>query len=146
MDPSTECGPAETPEVESQPRRVLLVDDHIDALEIQRMVLEDAGHEVHTATDGVTALSLAREVVPSIVFCDIGLPEGLSGYDVARGLREMDGLDDVTAVAVTGYGRAADRARALNAGFDEHLTKPVSKDDLLACVARAGVGDDGDDR
>jgi len=136
VSPRSEAPGTERPGTGPVQQRVLLVDDHEDSLEIQRMVLEAEGYEVHTATNGKNALEVAQEVKPSVVFCDIGLPEGLSGYDVVTSLRDMRGLDSLSVVAVTGYGRAADRERALEAGFDEHLTKPVSKEELLDCLQR----------
>ena len=115
--------------------RVLLIDDHRDALETLKLILEGAGHEVRTAFDGRTGLERIESFEPDIVFCDIGLPGGMSGYDVVRAVRE-DPDAEVAMVAITGFGRREDRVRAREAGFDEHMTKPVSTSELLAMVRR----------
>ena len=120
---------------ESGGARVLLIDDHQDALETLKLILEGAGHEVQTAPDGRTGLECIDAFAPEIVFCDIGLPGGMSGYDVVRAVRE-DPSDRLAMVAITGFGRREDRVRAREAGFDEHMTKPVSTAELLAMVRR----------
>jgi CheY-like chemotaxis protein len=95
-------------------RRVLIVEDGADARESLRLLLELAGHEVATAEDG---------------------PDGLDGYDVARGARNGAHGRHVRLVALTGYGQAADQRRALEAGFDVHLTKPVDPSTLEKLLA-----------
>src|SRR5690606_25652374 len=84
-------------------------------------------------------VALCRAFAPELVLCDVGLPGSLSGYDVARALRADGALNDATLVALTGYGRAEDRAFALECGFDEHLTKPVSLDRLRTLIAELPV-------
>ncbi|HVR29468.1 MAG TPA: response regulator, partial [Thermoanaerobaculia bacterium] len=79
--------------------------------------------------DGPAAVVKAEEIVPDLVLLDIGLP-GMDGYQVARELRRRPRLREVVLVALTGYGQEEDRARAREAGFDEHLVKPASIDDL----------------
>jgi PAS domain S-box-containing protein len=106
------------------PLRVLVVDDNVDAAQSLAMLLEVSGHVAWMAHDGATALDAAREYRPQVVFLDIGLPK-LDGYEVAKQLRQDATADEVVIVAMTGYGQAADRARALDAGFDHHLVKPV---------------------
>jgi CheY-like chemotaxis protein len=83
------------------------------------------GHEVDYALDGHAGIELARRMRPDFVICDLGLP-GVDGYEVARRLRDRDGDRHRTLVAVTGYGQDHDVRRALDAGFDRHLVKPVS--------------------
>jgi CheY-like chemotaxis protein len=113
-----------TGEAAGTPRRVLVVDDNQDAAESLALYLEAAGHEVHTANDGPTALVLAADLLPSAVVLDIGLP-GLDGYEVARRLRAMEGMGDAMLIAVSGYTQDADRARSREAGIEHHLPKPT---------------------
>jgi PAS domain S-box-containing protein len=104
-------------------RRVLIVEDNDDAREMLRHLLEQTGHEVHEAADGLVGLDRALALRPDVVVIDIGLP-GLDGYEVARRVRAA-GHADVLLVAVTGYGQSGDRQRSGEAGFDAHLTKPL---------------------
>ncbi|HYS09640.1 MAG TPA: CHASE domain-containing protein [Myxococcales bacterium] len=104
--------------------RVLVVDDNVDAAETLSEVVAMEGHEVRTAHDGPAALEAAREMSPDVILLDIGLP-GMDGYEVARRLRELPQAHDAFIVALTGFGQQKDRARALDAGFDQHLVKPV---------------------
>ena len=106
-------------------RRILVVDDNIDAAETLKMMLEASSHAVAMAHEGLSALETARTWRPDVVFLDIGLP-GLSGYEVARQIRLIDMLKSVVLVALTGYGQASDRQLALEAGFDHHLIKPAN--------------------
>ncbi|HWN03252.1 MAG TPA: response regulator, partial [Candidatus Dormibacteraeota bacterium] len=103
--------------------RVLIVEDNDDAREMLRHLLEQAGHEVHEAVDGLAGLDRTLALRPDAAVIDIGLP-GLDGYEVARRVRAA-GHADVLLVAVTGYGQSGDRQRSGEAGFDAHLTKPV---------------------
>jgi PAS domain S-box-containing protein len=105
-------------------RRVLVVDDNEDSAEIMAKLLTKFGYEVRTAYTGTTALESAANHLPEVILLDIGLPE-INGYEVARRLRQIPQLDGVKIVAMTGYGRDADRQLAREAGFDLHLTKPV---------------------
>lgn len=104
-------------------RRVLIVEDNDDARDMLRHLLQQAGHEVHEAADGLRGLEQALALRPDAAVIDIGLP-GLDGYEVARRVRAA-GRTHVLLVAVTGYGQAGDRQRSDEAGFDAHLTKPV---------------------
>src|SRR5688572_22855720 len=106
------------------PRRVLVIDDNSDAANALRLLLENDGHEVKVAHDGVSGLELAREYRPDYLLLDIGLPR-LSGYDIAASVRSDPRLSGTTIVAITGYGQLHDRARTAAVGFDHHLTKPV---------------------
>jgi CheY-like chemotaxis protein len=107
------------------------VEDSIDIRESLGLILRMWGHHVELAQDGAQGLERARETRPDIALIDIGLPE-LNGYEVARAIRG-DGdpwARSVTLVALTGYGRDADRRRALDAGFDLHLVKPIDPEVL----------------
>ncbi|HEX6318052.1 MAG TPA: PAS domain-containing protein [Burkholderiales bacterium] len=117
--------------------RVLVADDNRDAADSLRRILAIYGHEVQVAYDGNSAIRLAGEFRPQVAVLDIGMP-GASGFEVARGLREHYGRE-TTLIALTGWGQESDRRRALEAGFDYHLTKPVEPgalNDLLAGVGR----------
>jgi len=113
--------------------RVLLVDDDRDVVRSLVRLVRSLGHETHVAYSGEEALQVAHECHPQIILMDIGLP-GLSGYDTAREMRSRPWGKAVTLIAVTGWVREADRRRALEAGFDEHLTKPVDASLLEALL------------
>ena len=106
------------------PCRVLIVDDNEDAANSLAMILKLGGHETASVYTAVDALQRAADFRPDVVLLDIGL-RGMDGYEVAQKMRELPGLRDIRLVAVTGYGRSDDRRRARDAGFDDHLTKPV---------------------
>jgi len=110
-------------------RRVLLVDDNRDSAESLAALLTMLGHEVYQAYDGPAALAAAPSWLPDLVLLDIGMP-GMSGYEVARGLRADPRLDGATLIALTGYGSAKDRYESRAAGFDGHLVKPIDFDAL----------------
>lgn len=116
-------------------RRVLIVDDNVDAAETMAALLETLGHEVAVAHDGEAALEAVSNVSPEIVLLDIGLPR-MDGYEVCRRLREGKAARPFI-VAVTGYGQAEDRERAQKAGFDAHLVKPASFDAIQAVLRAA---------
>jgi CheY-like chemotaxis protein len=119
-------------------RRVLLVEDNDDAREMLRIALALRGYDVHGAADGQTGIDLAAAIVPDVALIDIGLPH-LDGYETARRIRAGARGASILLVAVTGYGQAEDRQRALDAGFDAHITKPVAPEQLAA-VIDAGRG------
>lgn len=112
------------PDLAYPPRRVLVVDDNRDSADTTAMLLAMWGHEARTAHDGPAAVDVARTFHPQLVLLDIGLP-GLTGYEVARLLRESADGSALVLAAMTGYGQEEDRERARAAGFDHHLTKPV---------------------
>jgi signal transduction histidine kinase/ActR/RegA family two-component response regulator len=116
-------------------RRVLVIEDNLDAANSLRDVLELLGHWVETASNGRLGVSRAREFRPEIVFCDIGLPE-MDGYAVARALRDELQLRDAVLVAMTGYAQPEDKRRATEAGFHEHLAKPPSIERLEEVLSR----------
>jgi CheY-like chemotaxis protein/two-component sensor histidine kinase len=119
----------------TRPGRILLVEDNPDAREALRAVLELEGHRVAAAVDGRAALELAATFRPEFVFIDLGLP-GLDGYEVARRLRGAGAAKGVCLVALTGYGQPEDRRRTQEAGFDSHLVKPVTPEQLFELIAR----------
>jgi len=122
--------------IDSRPaagRRVLVIEDNIDSAQALATLLELNGHEVQTAQEGLRALDLAQTFKPDVILLDIGLP-GLDGYEVGRRLRESIG-SDVMMLAMTGYADDRDRERSRQAGFNQHLVKPVSPDLLLKMVA-----------
>jgi PAS domain S-box-containing protein len=122
------------------PARVLIVDDNQDAANSLALLLELEGHEVAAVYTAAAALEQALSFIPSIVLLDIGLPE-MDGYEVARRLRAMTELSAVRLVAVTGYGRAEDHKRTREAGFDDHLTKPVDLSSVQRSIAGLPSGD-----
>jgi PAS domain S-box-containing protein len=115
--------------------RALVVDDNEDAAEVVAEVLRMSGCSVQVVHDGACALSVWAAAPPDLVLLDIGLPD-INGYDLARRFRESSGGGRVRIVAVSGYGRDSDRLRAEEAGFNEHLVKPVSAADLQGVLAR----------
>ena len=104
-------------------RRVLIADDNRDAADTLAEFLRMEGHEVKLVHDGPAAVAAFAAFRPHVVLLDIGMP-GLSGYEVARKMRELEPRSDVTLIAITGWGQESDKQRALHAGFDYHLTKP----------------------
>jgi signal transduction histidine kinase len=110
-------------------KRILVVEDNPDSRETLRDLLQLWGHEVDVAPDGAAGLAALSAHPPDVALIDIGLP-GLSGYDLTRKIREMGIAESVRLVALTGYGQPADRRRALEAGFDDHLVKPLDPEAL----------------
>jgi len=111
------------------PCRVLVIEDSADAAEMLRTALELGGHEVEVAYDGCSGIAKARSVKPEVGLCDIGLP-GMNGYQVAHAFRADEALRAVHLIALTGYAQAEDRRRASEAGFEQHVKKPVSLEEL----------------
>jgi two-component system CheB/CheR fusion protein len=103
---------------------VLVVEDELAVAEMLVLLLELWGHTVQAVHDGPAALAAAPSFRPEAVLCDIGLP-GMDGYELARQLRQQEGLNKSVLVAITGYGQEQDRRRAQDVGFDHHMTKPV---------------------
>jgi CheY-like chemotaxis protein len=110
-------------------RRILFVDDNRDTANILAMLLQSKGHETRTAFDGLEAVEIAASFQPSVIFLDIGLPK-MNGYEAARHIRQQAWGTEITLIAVSGWGQEQDKKRALEAGFDHHLTKPVKAADL----------------
>jgi signal transduction histidine kinase/CheY-like chemotaxis protein len=117
-------------------RKVLLVDDNVDALETLATLLRLEGHEIRTAQDAQHAVAEAVDFEPDVALLDIGLP-GVDGYELAGRLRSLPQTRNALLVAVTGYGRGEDFARSGAAGFDHHLVKPVDPSRLNALIASA---------
>jgi CheY-like chemotaxis protein len=114
-------------------RSILIVEDNPDARDALRVLLELDGHAVEAASEGQTALEIARAKNPDVALVDIGLP-GIDGFEIARRLRALDARRPVL-IALTGYGQPEDRRRATEAGFDELLVKPVDPTALSGLLA-----------
>jgi PAS domain S-box-containing protein len=113
--------------------RLMVVDDNVDAAETLSALLEMLGHEVGIAHTAQDALDAARTSAPRMLFLDIGLPD-MDGHELARRLRATPATAGAVLVAVTGYGQPEDRERAMRAGFDHHLVKPVQFADIQALL------------
>ena len=105
-------------------RWALVVDDVSDVTDMLSVLMTHAGYEVATASSAAEAIALAKENHFDIVISDIGMPE-MNGYQLAGALRDLPDYQSVPMVAVTGYSMFDDRSRSLNAGFNEHITKPI---------------------
>jgi signal transduction histidine kinase len=123
------------PVVEDRKRRILAVDDNRDAADSLALILQMMGHEVQTAYDGREGVELAEAFRPDVVLLDIGMPR-LNGYEAARHIRQQPWGQGVALIALTGWGQEEDKRRALEAGFDHHLTKPVEAVALEKLLAR----------
>ena len=115
-------------------RRIVVVEDNPDVRDLLRLKLRRLGHAVADARDGIEGLDVILREKPDLALVDLGLP-GMDGYDVARGIREQLG-DDVVLVAVSGFGQPDDKRRALEAGFDDHITKPADVNDIENVLRR----------
>ena len=146
MMPAQEAAaPAPEPLAEGAGRnlRVLIVEDNLDAAEMLEMAVSQLGHVTRLAHDGATAITVATQFAPDVIFLDVGLPV-MNGYAVVRALREVPEFDRVHIAAVTGWGQEEDRRKAREAGFDSHFTKPLSPaamEDLLARIAQGAQVD-----
>ncbi len=144
--PLTPKGQVEARDAEiSVSRRILVVDDYPRVAESLMKMLALAGHEVRIAFDGPGALEEIGTFQPEIVVLDIGLP-GMNGYEVASQIRRDAASPQVLLIAITGYGQREDQARASQAGFNHHLTKPVDSATLLELIATAGGKPDDRER
>ena len=122
-----------TPALAARPprqRRILIADDNRDSAETLAALLRMEGHEVTSVHDGPVALSVFSELKPDVALLDIGMP-GLTGYEVARKMRQAGSKTPLTLIAITGWGQDIDKERAFAAGFDHHLTKPVDPQRLV---------------
>ena len=129
--------PAKSPAGEVEPsarRRILVVDDNVDAADSLGCLLEVLGHEVRIANDGEAGVAVARQFQPDMVLMDIGMPK-LNGYEAASRIRQQPWGQAMVLVALTGWGQADDRRKSANAGFDHHLVKPIDMDDLLKLLS-----------
>lgn len=137
--PRSAAEPAAVPPdqaMDSTPDSVLIVEDNADNRRMLEAMLKLDGYTVYTAADGNEGWRSILERRPQFAIIDIGLP-GLNGYEVARHVRESSAGDDVFLIALTGYGRPEDRRAAMEAGFDEHLVKPLNSQDLVRVLQRA---------
>jgi CheY-like chemotaxis protein len=117
------------------PRRCLVIEDNVDAAESMALLLSLDGHETEVAFNATEGLEKARRFHPEVVLCDIGLPGPMDGHGLARAFRADPGLRGAYLIALTGYGQEEDRLRALEAGFDAHLTKPADLEVLRRLLA-----------
>ena len=134
LDGGAGLAPGAATAVVASGRRVLLIEDNVDAREMMAMLLELRGCVVDSAASGPAGITLALAQQPGIALIDIGL-EQMDGYAVARALKAEPRTASIVLVALTGYGSAADRQRAFDAGFDHHCTKPIKLDELDAILA-----------
>jgi CheY-like chemotaxis protein len=114
--------------------RVLVIEDNADARDVLQLGLSLAGHQADTAADGAAGLARACATHPDAVLVDIALPD-VDGYEVARGIRKELGSGPLL-IALTGYGRPEDRRRASEAGFDAHVTKPATVEQIVRLLSR----------
>ena len=141
--PARHLGPAEAAgpsPAASSGRRILVVDDNVDAAESLAALLKTLGHEVQAAFDGEQALVRFQAWGPQVVILDIGMPR-LDGLAAARLIRALPGGRSVRLIALTGWGQAGDRERSREAGFDHHLVKPVERAALVEAIGPDPVGD-----
>jgi PAS domain S-box-containing protein len=129
------AGSAKTAEPAARGLRVLVVDDNVDTADSAAMLLRQSGRDVRVAYSGKAALETALAFQPDVVLLDLGLPE-IDGYEVARRLRQNPVHNNVELIAVSGYGQEADRQRSKEAGFDEHVVKPVDPGKLQELLTR----------
>ena len=116
-------------------RRVLIIDDNVDAASLLSMFVSAFGHQAEVANTGRDGLLIAQDFHPDIVFLDIGMPE-MSGYEVAVALRQLPTLEHVYIAAVTGWNDASTCAKVISAGFDLHLTKPAAVESILDVLVK----------
>jgi two-component system CheB/CheR fusion protein len=114
-------------------RRILVVDDNVDAAESLGTMLKFTGHDVRVVHGGRDALTTAREFLPQVMIVDLGMPD-VDGYEVARAVRADPQLAAARLIALSGYGQAEDRRRTKEVGFDQHLVKPVEREALDAAI------------
>jgi CheY-like chemotaxis protein len=110
-------------------RRILIVDDNVDAGVLFGMLLQEEGHDVQLAHDGPTALETAAGFLPEVVLLDLGMPH-MDGHEVAVRLRQQPALKSILLLALSGYSRDDKQRRCLEEGFDAYLVKPVTLEAL----------------
>jgi two-component system, sensor histidine kinase len=133
VDPAQEDARAAKAPDAPRRQRILIIEDNPDNREMMRILLETSGNEIYEAPDGVSGVEMTIQLQPDTVLIDIGLP-GIDGYEVARQIRSKLG-DRSRLIALSGYGQEKDRQRAFEAGFDDHLLKPVDPARLLAILS-----------
>jgi CheY-like chemotaxis protein len=141
--PRSKVAPVENPRISPtsiQPKRassrVLVVDDNVDTARLTAEFLKMSGFDVETAHTGLQALEAARLFKPDVMLLDIGLP-GMDGYQLAERVREDNELKETLLIAVSGYGQKQDRSRSREAGFDQHLVKPVDFEVLISLISKS---------
>lgn len=112
------------------PARILIIEDDSASRELVKYLLETAGYVTFDADDGSIGVRMALEMKPDLVICDLQMPV-MNGYEVVRYLRETPGWHRVALIAVTAFSMAGDRETALAAGFDEHITKPITPETFV---------------
>ncbi len=119
--------------------RILVADDERDQVATLAMILQDEGHEVREVYRGSEVLRMVRDFDPDVALIDIGMP-GMTGYDVAREVRQIYGKERPLLIAVTGWKQSSDRILAKLAGFDHHIAKPFETEALLKLISGASAG------
>lgn len=119
----------------THPKRILVVDDNQQAADITAELLGLHGYATAVAYSGLPGLEKARTFEPDVVLLDLGMP-GMDGYQVAGALRALPDFDHVTLIAFTAWGDAVTRQRVRDTGFDGHLVKPASLDNILAAIVK----------
>jgi CheY-like chemotaxis protein len=132
--PSVAAQPKPAASEPSPERRILIVDDNVDAADSLAMLLEITGNKTYMAHDGVEAVEAIEEHRPEVVLLDIGLPR-LTGHEVCRQVRQQPWGKDIVMIALTGWGQEDDRRQSEEAGFNGHLVKPVDYDKLLELLS-----------
>jgi hypothetical protein len=137
----TPAVPADTALPQLHSRRVLVVDDNVDAADGLHLLLQSLGHETRVANNGADAIDVAGQFHPEVVLLDIGMP-GMDGYEIARELRQLDfakaAATPLRIVAVTGWGQEPDRVKSKDAGFDMHMLKPLELHQLMTALSGEG--------
>ncbi len=113
--------------------RILIIEDDSFSRDLVKFLLETAGYSVLVAEDGSVGMSMALESKPDLIICDLQMPV-MSGYDVARGLAKQTDWRCVPLIAVTAFSMRGDREKALAAGFDEHISKPIAPEHFIAQI------------
>jgi CheY-like chemotaxis protein len=111
----------------------MIVDDNEDSAQVLAEILELIGHETEIAHDAPSALQAVPRFAPDVILTDIGLPV-MDGYELARAVRSMREINAPRLIAITGYGQESDRQRAVEAGFSEHLVKPIKIEQLVSLL------------
>jgi CheY-like chemotaxis protein len=119
-------------EIEAPKKKILIVDDNADVVEMVKALLSIEDHDVRVATNGESGIETAKEYQPDVCLCDIGLPK-MDGYELGRQLREL--LPNTKLIAFSGWGQDSDKERSREAGFDEHLVKASNIDQLIKLIA-----------
>jgi CheY-like chemotaxis protein len=138
-EPPTDSSPPPVKEVGQKRLSIVIVEDNVDSRNMLCELLQFDGHHVTVAEDGPTGLQAIEVHQPDVALIDIGLP-GMSGYEVAENVRNGLRDESVRLIALTGHARAEDRRAVREAGFDEHLAKPLRWDDLARALAKADSG------